>query len=69
LLNRYLDFYLPYLGGERIFDRTNTHAVVGDRCDHPLGPREQRDIVTTWLGQDEILLADPITTASVTAQR
>jgi nucleoside-diphosphate-sugar epimerase len=59
LLNRYLDFYLPYLGGERIFDRTNTDAVVGGRCDHPLGPVEQRDIVTTWLEQDEIVVGEP----------
>ena len=48
LLNRYLDFYLPYLGGERSFDRTNTDAVVGHRCDHPIGPDEQRAIVVAW---------------------
>ncbi len=59
LLNRYLDFYLPYLGGERIFDRTHTDSIVGDRCDHPLGPVEQRDIVTTWLDQDEVVVGQP----------
>ena len=56
LLNRYLDFYLPYLGGERIFDRTNTDAVVGSRCDLPLDPAEQRAIVTTWLTQDDVVV-------------
>ncbi|HKY15033.1 MAG TPA: hypothetical protein VJM33_08920, partial [Microthrixaceae bacterium] len=56
LLNRYLDFYLPYLGGERIFDRTNTDAVVGSRCDLPLDPAEQRAIVTTWLAQDDVVV-------------
>jgi len=49
ILARYLDFYLPYLGGERIFDRTNTDAIVGDRCDYPSGPALQRALVTTWL--------------------
>jgi nucleoside-diphosphate-sugar epimerase len=48
ILSRYLDFYLPYLGGERIFDRTNTDAIVGDRLDFPCGPPLQRALVQTW---------------------
>jgi thioester reductase-like protein len=48
ILSRYLDFYLPYLGGERIFDRTNTDAVVGARLDFPCGPPLQRALVQTW---------------------
>lgn len=48
ILSRYLDFYLPYLGGERIFDRSNTDAIVGDRLDFPSGPALQRDLVQTW---------------------
>jgi thioester reductase-like protein len=59
LLNRYLDFYLPYLGGERVFDRSNTDAIVGDRCDHALGPVEQREVVQTWI-DSTIDLADRI---------
>lgn len=55
LLNRYLDFYLPYLGGERLFDRTNTDAVVASRCDHPLDPPEQRAVVTTYLSAPTVI--------------
>jgi thioester reductase-like protein len=51
ILSRYLDFYLPYLGGERIFDRTNTDAVVGDRLDFPCGPPLQRALVQTWFDE------------------
>ena len=63
MLNRYLDFYLPYLGGERLFDRSNTDAIVGADCDHPLGPAEQRAIVTTWLAQNQVELRDAATAA------
>jgi nucleoside-diphosphate-sugar epimerase len=48
ILSRYLDFYLPYLGGERRFDRTNADEVVGDRLDFPSGPDLQRALVQTW---------------------
>lgn len=61
LLNRYLDFYLPYLGGERIFDRTNTDAIVASRCDHPLDPPAQREVVTTYL-ETATVLPEPIRT-------
>lgn len=54
ILARYLDFYLPYLGGDRSFDRTNTDAVVGDRCDHPSGPALAEALVTTWLAQQSV---------------
>ncbi|MCC6225967.1 MAG: SDR family oxidoreductase [Microthrixaceae bacterium] len=55
ILARYLDFYLPYLGGERVFDRTNTDAVVGDRCDHPSGPALAEALVSTWIDQQSSL--------------
>lgn len=60
ILARYLDFYLPYLGGERGFARTNTDEVVGDRCDFPSGPELQRDLIGTWLERRraEVDLAD-----------
>ena len=50
-LNRYLDFYLPYLGGERIFDRSNVDAVVGPRLDFDTGPVLQRALVQTWFDE------------------
>ena len=59
LVNRLLDFYLPYLGGERIFDRTNAEAVVSDRLDHVIDPPEQRRIAVTYL--------DSVTTIPETA--
>ena len=50
-LNRLLDFYLPYIGGNRHFDRTNTDAVVGDRLDYPLPPVVIERLVQPWLDQ------------------
>ncbi len=55
ILARYLDFYLPYLGGERRFERANTDAVVGPRCDFDCGPALQRDLVSTWLDRQGAL--------------
>jgi nucleoside-diphosphate-sugar epimerase len=49
MLSRFLEFYLPYLGGERVFDRTNTDAVVGPRCDYPSGPPLATALVETYL--------------------
>ncbi len=54
ILSRYLDFYLPYLGGERVFDRTNTDAVVGLRCDYPSGPPLARALVEAWLDDQSV---------------
>jgi thioester reductase-like protein len=48
-LNRYLDFYLPYIAGERVFDRTATDSVVGDRCDFSLEHDVLVRIVETWM--------------------
>jgi thioester reductase-like protein len=48
-LNRYLDFYLPYIAGHRVFDRTQTDAVVGDRCDFSLHHEVLVRIVDTWI--------------------
>lgn len=54
ILARYLDFYLPYLGGERVFDRTNTDAVVGPRLDYPSGPPLARALVRTWQEEQSV---------------
>jgi nucleoside-diphosphate-sugar epimerase len=48
-MNRFLDFYLPYLGAERRFDRTNTDAVVGNRCDYDLGDPVVERLIQSWL--------------------
>jgi thioester reductase-like protein len=48
-LNRYLDFYLPYIAGHRVFDRTATDSVVGDRCDFSLHHEVLVRIVETWM--------------------
>jgi len=48
-LSRFLDFYLPYLGADREFDRTNTDAVVGDRCDFGMGTPAIAQLVGAWM--------------------
>lgn len=48
-LSRFLDFYLPYLGAGLEFDRTNTDAIVGDRCDFPMPEPVIRRLVSSWI--------------------
>ncbi len=48
-LNRFLAFYIPYLGGERVFDRTATDSIVGSRCDYPLPLPVLERLVQTWI--------------------
>jgi nucleoside-diphosphate-sugar epimerase len=51
-LNRYLDFYLPYIAGHRVFDRTATDSIVGDRCDFELPHDVLVRIVETWMSSN-----------------
>jgi nucleoside-diphosphate-sugar epimerase len=53
MLSRFLEFYLPYLGGERRFDRTNTDSVVGPRCDYPSGSALATALVQTYLADQQ----------------
>jgi hypothetical protein len=49
-LDQTMDFYTPYLLGERVFDRSNSDAAIGDEHagDFPMDEKVVKRYVTSW---------------------